>query len=85
MKNNISNAERALNDAATDPDATTSQAKSAAAIGIGEALVAIAKGLSVIGSVMYLSHIERARDGSIAHDAGIEKVDTQIREGLDLS
>ena len=85
MKNNsIQAAEEALKDA-TKSGITLDQQQPAAAVGIGHALVAVAKGLGVIGAVLYLTHLEKNRGARAdGQDAGVVKLDNFIQEGLGL-
>lgn len=83
MHQNITSAEKSLS-IATDASQSEPESQAAAVAGIGQALVAIAKGIGVIGAVAYLYHVERVRGSKASTDQGIAKLDTLIQEGLGL-
>lgn len=83
MGNNITKANDALRRSSFPGD--SAEVRQAEALtGIGQALVALAKGIATIGAVMYLTHVEKNRGARVSEDAGVQGLEEKIHRGLDL-
>lgn len=94
MQNNISNAEAALNIAHEGQLMSADQQTATATVAIAQAVVAIAKGVGVIGAIAYLAYrSNRSRvttsptsvnRSHVPTDPTNVKLDDMIQEGLGL-